>query len=151
MDPIGTVRREDHKDGDGHSIWLRQDPGYPDSEMIDTEWTCVWSTAEGNIGARHGDSITACSKVIGYVPGTPAQTAADVRIDDRVETLPGGLYWTEEPVQGTVVGIINHPDAHCTILFDQPQEIEDAVYGIVRHTHWAVSRLRLRLLEEDPS
>jgi hypothetical protein len=152
MDPIGTVRREDHEDEPvGYSIWLRQDPGYPDSEMRDTEWTCIWSTSPGNIGVRHGDDITTCSRVIGAVPGTPAQTAADVRLDDRVETLPGGLYWTDEPVQGTIVAIVGRPDAHCTILFDEPQQVPSYEPGEpgVRYTHWAVSRLNFRILEED--
>lgn len=148
MDPIGTVRHEDHEDGSGHAIWLRQDPGYPDSEMRDTEWTCIWSTSGGNIGVRHGDDITTCSKVIGCVPGTPAQTADDVRLNDRVETLPGGLFWTEEPVQGVVVAIVNRPDARCTIVFDEPQttRLGDEV---VTYTHWSVTRLHFRLLEED--
>lgn len=148
MDPIGTVRREDHKEGKGHSIWVCQNPGYPDSEMTDTEWTCIWSTSPGTIGYRLGDRITEYSRVIGYVPGTPAQTAADVRLNDRVETLPGALFWTEEPVQGVVVAIKNRPETHCTIAFDQPQttRLGDEV---VTYTRWSVTRLHFRLLEED--
>lgn len=83
-DPIGTVRREDHKDGDGHNIWLRQDPGYPDNELTDTEWTCLYSTAPGNIGQRLGETVCAVSKVIGVVPGSPAYTGTDVEVDDKV-------------------------------------------------------------------
>jgi hypothetical protein len=149
MDPIGTVRREDHHDdgeAPGHTIWVRQDPGYPDSEMANTEWTCVWSTSPGNIGGRHGDSITEVSEVIGYVSGTPAVTAADVRLNDRVETLPGALYWTNEPVQGHVVGIL---PAHCTIKFDQPQVLGDSPEDRTTYTHWGVSRLSFRLLEDE--
>lgn len=153
MDPIGTVRREDHDDDDGESpgytIWVRQDPGYPDSEMVNTEWTCIWSTSLGNIGGRHGDSITEVSRVIGAVPNTPAQTAADVRLNDRVETLPGALYWTDEPVRGIVVAIIGRPNAHCTILFDEPQAVTDPPEEKTTYTHWGVSRLGFRLLEED--
>src|SRR4051812_46089455 len=113
MDPIGTVRREDHAE-EGHTIWVRQDPGYPDSEMIDTEWTCIWSTFAPSMGRRMSDgAVTKHSRVIGAVPGTPAQTAADVHLNDRVETLPGALYWTDEPVQGIVIAIVGRPSARC--------------------------------------
>jgi hypothetical protein len=149
MDPIGTVRREDHEDGSGHTVWLRQDPGYPDSEMRDTEWTCIWSTALGNIGVRLGDDITTCSRVIGAVPGTPAQTAADIQLNDRVETLPGALYWTDEPVRGIVVAIVDRPNAHCTILFDEPQAVTNPPEEKTTYAHWGLSRLGFRLLEED--
>jgi hypothetical protein len=149
MDPIGTVRREDHKEGEGQSIWIRQDPGYPDSEMTDTEWTCIWSTAVGNIGYRLGDRIAQVSQIIGAVPGTPAQTAADVELHDRVETLPGALYWTDEPVRGIIVAIIGRPHAHCTILFDEPQAATNPPHQDTTYTHWGVSRLSFRLLEED--
>lgn len=152
MDPIGTVRREDHGDDDGYSIWVRQHPGYPDVELIDTEWTCVWSTAPGNLGARLGDrQLLDHTRVIGGVPGTPAQTAADVRLNDPVETLPDALYWTNEPVRGIVVGIVGRPNAHCTILFDEPQLVQsaDPSEPPVRYTHWGVSRLSFRLLSED--
>ena len=148
MDPIGTVRREDHRDGSGHTIWVRQDPGYPDSEMVDTEWTIVWSTDPGSAGGRHGDDITEISKVIGAVPGTPAQTASDVQLGDRVETLPGALYWTDEPVRGNVVAIIGRPNARCTIAFDEAQKDECPEFPTT-FTSWSVSRLLFRVLEED--
>jgi hypothetical protein len=149
MDPIGTVRREDHE-VEGHTIWVRQDPGYPDSEMTDTEWTCVWSTFAPSMGRRMGDeAVTEVSRVIGYVPGTPAQTAADVQLNDRVETLPGTLYWTDEPVQGIVVAIVGRPNAHCTILFDEPQAVTNPPEEKTTYPHWGVSRLGFRLLEED--
>lgn len=83
MDPIGTVRREDHGVHQ-HTIWVRQDPGYPDSELTNTEWTCIWSTAEGNIGCRLGDAVVSKHPIIGHVPGTPASTGADVEIGDEV-------------------------------------------------------------------
>lgn len=150
MEPIGTVRREDHSDDEGYSIWVRQHPGYPDVEMINTEWTCVWSTAPGNLGARLGDDIIEHSRIIGGVPGTPAQTAADVRLNDPVETLPGALYWTDEPVRGIVVGIVGRPNAYCTILFDQPQAVTDPPEEKTTYTHWGVSRLHFRLLDDDP-
>jgi hypothetical protein len=71
MDPVGTVRQESHEDG-GHSIWIRQDPGYPDNQFMRTEWTCIWSTVPCNIGDRCGNEVTKDSTVIGQVPGTPA-------------------------------------------------------------------------------
>lgn len=149
MDPIGTVRREDHTE-EGHTIWVRQDPGYPDSEMANTEWTCIWSTYAPGMGHRLGDEqVVQFSRIIGYVPGTPAQTAADVRLNDPVETLPGALYWTDEPVRGIVVAIIGRPNAHCTILFDEPQAVTDPPEEKTTYTRWGVSRLGFRLLEED--
>lgn len=147
MDPIGTVRRENHKDDGGYSIWMRQHPGYPDSEMIDTEWTCVWSTAPGNFGARLGDDITAHSVVIGGAPGTPAQTGADVQRGDRVETLPGALYWTDEPVQGRVIAVGVSTDRHVTIEFDEPQHLKGEFPAT--YTHWGMFRQNFRLLDED--
>lgn len=96
-DPIGTVRREDHDEG--HSIWVRQDPGYPDNCFYDTDWTCIWSTV-GKSGDRIGEEIVARSTVIGQVPGSPAQTGSDVEIGDRVRVLA-------EPYQGELGKIIN--------------------------------------------
>jgi hypothetical protein len=87
MDPIGTIRREDHRDdgeGPGYSIWLRMQPTYPDDQLPDTEWTCLWSTSPGNIGSRLGDDIVKHSEIIGQVPGTPAYTGADVEQGDHV-------------------------------------------------------------------
>jgi len=149
MDPIGTVRRQDHKSEPGVSIWIRMNPSYPDNQFTDTEWTCIWSTANNWIGVRSGDDLIDFSEVIGTVPGTPAQTAADVQLGDRVETLPGALYWTDEPVQGVVVAIVSHPSAHCTILFDEPQAVTDPSEEKTTYTHWGVSRLHFRLLDED--
>lgn len=85
MDPIGTVRRENfgvHQ----YAIWVRQDPGYPDSEMIDTEWTCIWSTDLSREGTRIGCKAIEQTDhpIIGQVPGTPAETGADVEVGDRV-------------------------------------------------------------------
>jgi hypothetical protein len=87
MDPIGTVRREDHRDdgeAPGYSIWVRMQPTYPDDQLPDTEWTCLWSTAPGNIGVRHGDEIARHSEVVGQIPGSPAYTGSDVQVGDSV-------------------------------------------------------------------
>lgn len=75
MDPVGTVRREEH--GDGHSIWVRQHPGYPDSELTGTEWTCVWSTVPGKPGDRLEDETASAFALVGAVPGTPADTGEE--------------------------------------------------------------------------
>lgn len=87
MDPIGTVRREDHHDDSedpGYSIWVRMQPTYPDDQLPDTEWTCIWSTSAGNIGVRLGSDIVKHSKVIGQISGTPAYTGSDVQVGDSV-------------------------------------------------------------------
>lgn len=101
MDPIGTVRREEHGDG-GHTIWARIPPGYPDSELVDTEWTAVWSTAEGALGARLGDEAISQHPVIGEIPGTPAETGSDVPLGAKVRTHLGILYWTDKRLNGIV-------------------------------------------------
>lgn len=88
MDPIGTVRREEHEGG--YSIWVRQDPGYPDSEFAETEWTCIHSTAPGNIGCRTGNGIAEKSEIVDTVFGTPAYTGEDVEMNQLVRvTRPG--------------------------------------------------------------
>ena len=104
-DPIGTVRREDHKPGPGNSIFVRLDPGYPDNEFADTEWTCIYSTEPGSIGQRTGESICAVSKIIGVVPGSPAYTGTDVEEgdkvlvtqDDNVNPVPARVVRIHEP------------------------------------------------------
>jgi hypothetical protein len=87
MDPIGTVRREDHHDdgeAPGYTIWVRMQPTYPDDQLPDTEWTCLWSTSPGNIGVRLGDGIAQHSEIVGQVPGSPAYTGTDVEQGDHV-------------------------------------------------------------------
>jgi hypothetical protein len=87
MDPIGTIRREDYQgDGEapGYSIWVRMQPTYPDDQLPDTEWTCLWSTSAGNIGNRLGHDIVKHSTIIGQVLGTPAHTGTDVEQGDHV-------------------------------------------------------------------
>lgn len=108
MDPIGTVRREDHHDDGeepGYTIWVRQQPTYPDDQLPDTEWTCLWSTSPGNIGVRLGDGITEYSEVIGQVPGSPAETGSDVQVGDHVLIDTTVAVWSDEPVRGRVEAI----------------------------------------------
>ena len=99
MDPIGTIRRETHDAG--HSIWVRMDPGYPDNQLVDTEWTCIWSTAPGNIAERLGSPIIEQDKnpIIGQVRDTPAYTGVDVEIGDKVAIRSAG---DEDPVVAEV-------------------------------------------------
>jgi hypothetical protein len=153
MDPIGTVRREDHHDdgeASGYTIWVRMQPTYPDDQLPDTEWTCVWSTAPGNIGVRFGDSITEHSEIVGAVRGTPAETGSDVQIGDRVQTLPNATYWTEEPLLGRIVPTrFPHTDPPTfTVEFDRPQTAHLAD-DVATYTHWSMGRLGFRLLETD--
>lgn len=70
MDPIGTVRRK--MDDQGASVWVRMDPGYPDNEFADTEYTCISSTIPGVVAARLGARVVEQFPAIGAVPGTPA-------------------------------------------------------------------------------
>jgi hypothetical protein len=107
--PIGTIRRETLDDG-GYSIWIRMDPGYPDNQLTDTEWTCVWSTASGNIGTRMGtdvieDQLPEASKVIGQIPDTPAHTGSDCSIGDRVEIASDAILWDNGDVLGEITEI----------------------------------------------
>jgi hypothetical protein len=152
-DPLGTVRKEEHQGG--HSIWVRQLPTYPDSEFTDTEWTCIWSTAEGNIGQRVGDGLTEASEIIGAVPGTPAHTGEDVEVGARAETLPESTYWTDQPLPGRVVkaSIPDYSGArHFTVEFDEPQVVtsgDGTPDRPARYTNWAMPRLGFRLIEED--
>jgi hypothetical protein len=149
MDPIGTVRREDHHDdgeAPGYTIWIRQQPTYPDDQLPDTEWTCLWSTSPGNIGARLGDDITEHSEIVGAVPGTPAETGSDVQVGDRVETLPGALYWTDEPQPGRI-SEIQGPEPHFNIFFDEPQFVAGEFPAT--YTRWSLRRLHFTLLETD--
>lgn len=108
MDPIGTVRREDHHDDGeppGYSIWVRMQPTYPDDQLPDTEWTCLWSTSAGNLGVRQGDSITQYSEVVGQVPGSPAETGSDVHFHDTVLVDTSVAVWADEPQRGRVEAV----------------------------------------------
>lgn len=128
LDPIGTVRQENHHDG-GSSIWVRQDPGYPDNQFGSTEWTCIHSIAPGNIGARMGAHQIELPQhpVIGQVPGTPAETGEDVEVGDRVRLLDVS---GSGPLTGTV-DVKNPPRAHdlnprthtFRIALDHPVEV----------------------------
>lgn len=108
MDPIGTVRREDHHDDGeepGFTIWVRMQPTYPDDQLPDTEWTCLWSTAPGNIGVRHGNEITEHSQVVGQVPGSPAETGSDVQVGDSVLVGTNVAVWADTPQRGRVEAV----------------------------------------------
>lgn len=150
MDPIGTVRREEHEGG--YSIWLRQDPGYPDNQMTDTEWTCVHSTAPGNISVRLGTRIEEIAPIVSAVFGTPAFTGEDVQVGDRVETIPSAVHWTDVPLHGRIVKIgTPHFDApNFTVEFDEPQHVPDEKFPVT-YTHWALRRIHFRLIEENES
>lgn len=107
MDPVGTIRRVDNEDG-SYAVLIRMDPGYPDREFPDNEWTVIWSS-RGGAGHRNGveDVERPEYPVIGQIPGTPAHTGSDVEIGDKV------LLWTTvpAPAPGKVVEI------------DRPQEL----------------------------
>jgi hypothetical protein len=150
MDPIGMVRRENHGVFQ-YSIWLRMDPGYPDNQLTDTEWTCIWSTSEGNIGTRLGAGAVERTDhpIIGTIDGTPAATGEDVAIGDRVETRPDAIAWASgESLQGQIADIKRDVSgAWFTILFDEPQVITGEVD--TQYSRWAVRRQHFVLLEED--
>jgi hypothetical protein len=130
MDPIGTIRREEH--GDGHTIWARIPPGYPDSELVDTEWTAIWSTAEGNLGQRLGDEVISQHPMIGVIPGTPAETGADVPVGAKVRTHPGVLYWTDKRVSGVVVEVPGMENAFVTHFLLQLDDDDHPTFGLQR-------------------
>lgn len=70
MDPIGTVRQQ-RTVTEATAIWIRMDPGYPDNQLADTEYTCIRSTApEIFPGDRCGVAHVEQCVVIGVVPGT---------------------------------------------------------------------------------
>lgn len=80
LDPIGTVRREDHPECAGYSIWVLV--GQPDVAW-DTDaheyrtvmgtplWLCIQSTAPGNVAVCL-DAVPHSFPIIGAVPGTEA-------------------------------------------------------------------------------
>jgi hypothetical protein len=80
-EPIGTVVREDHRDG-GYSIWVHGGVaaavGWTRDEgtirRVEPRWTCVHST----VPHKHGDwaSVRPSGILIGSVPGTPAFEAS---------------------------------------------------------------------------
>lgn len=130
MDPIGTVRREEH--GDGQTIWARIPPGYPDSEFVGTEWTAIWSTVKGNLGVRRGDEEIIQFPVIGEIPGTPADTGSDVPLGAKVRTHPGVLYWTDKRVSGVVVEVPGMGNAFVTHFLLQPDDDDHPTFGLPR-------------------
>lgn len=131
MDPIGTVRREEH--GDGYTIWARIPPGYPDSELVGTEWTAVWSTAEGNLGQRLYDEVISRHPVIGEIPGTPADTGSDVPLGAKVRTHPGILYWTDERLDGIVAEVPGSGAAFTShFLIHFPGNRDHPTFGLQR-------------------
>lgn len=146
-DPIGTIRREGY-DG-GHSIWVRMDPGYPDNQFADTEWTCIWSTTEKNIGERLGSAVEEFH-LLGGVAATPAITGVDVQVGDRVEVLADVLYWTQKPVRGRITGADQGPpgEPYFSVEFDKVQHIKEGGMSGV-YTHWSLHRLHFRLLEPE--
>lgn len=97
-DPVGTVRREEHEGG--YSIWQRHQP----DATRGNEWTCVWSTARGNIECTAPHPAVADFPVIGAVPGTPAAEpdAADdeVAVERIARTLHRGA-WERDIANGT--------------------------------------------------
>src|SRR5436305_1392650 len=115
MDPIGTLRREEHEDG--YTLWARMDPGYPDNQFTDTEWTAIWSTAPGNISARRGDKAVQEFPVFGRISGTPSVIGEDISLEDKV--MISGV--TGECITATVVGIEDlsrfHPEHRFTLRF----------------------------------
>jgi hypothetical protein len=122
------------------------DPGYPDDQLTDTEWTCIWSTTPGNIGERLGDYIVTRHPIVGSVFATPADTGSDIQVGDRVETLPHTTYWTDEPVRGRVSAIRNEVyPPYFDIEFDEIQVPREGGH----YTKWSLLRLHFQLLEDE--
>lgn len=75
-DLIGTVRHEPH--GDGYSVWVKvksvRTNRLTDERSDWTEWLCIYSTADGNVGEYLPCDTVEQDKntVVGTVPGTPA-------------------------------------------------------------------------------
>jgi hypothetical protein len=69
-----------------------------------------------------------------------------VQPGDRVETLPGVLYWTDEPVRGHIAGILGS-GVHFDIVFDEPQHLTGEFPAT--YTRWGLRRLHFTLLETD--
>lgn len=113
MDPIGTIRRVDNRDG-SYAVLVRMDPGYPDREFPDNEWTVIWSS-RGDAGQRNGveDIERPEHPVIGQVRGTPAQTGSDVEVGDKV------LLWATvpAPAPGRIVEIFGSAEPAHTRTF----------------------------------
>lgn len=74
-DPIGTYRREDYEDG--FSIFQAAE-----NRAADRYWLCVYSTAAGNRGLPLSDSDVVGARIVGALPGSPADvppvTAEDI-------------------------------------------------------------------------
>lgn len=82
---VGELRRENHDDDSGHSIWQVQE-NY-DGERF---WCCVYSTAPGNRDVQFPLEKMLDLPVVGYVPGSPAAYAAATK-PGRVVRDPIGL------------------------------------------------------------
>lgn len=68
-DPVGTFRREDHEDG--YSIWQKIE-----DSLGRIYWWCTFSTVEGNKMTRVDDPDLVDTRVIGALPGSPADRPA---------------------------------------------------------------------------
>ncbi|WP_027930737.1 hypothetical protein [Amycolatopsis thermoflava] len=132
-DPIGTIRREDHYHGDGYSIWARiHHADYRRNE----EWTCVWSTAEGNVGERLRAAVIEVAEVpvVGAIPGTPAASAKppvfspypDEEARLRWETLRAARAVSEEREVGSIPVVVGNLlamyEADCSLSVSVTEE-----------------------------
>ncbi len=71
MDPVGTIRREDH--GDHYTLWALTVPSWLEEYP---RWSLLYSTGPGTVVELwSGRSVEELTRVVGTIPDTPAANA----------------------------------------------------------------------------
>lgn len=92
QDEVGTVRREEHREDGGQSVWQHVQFQLS-ATKAGSHWVCTHSDHFGNLGESLTHDQVRDMPVIGAAPGTPAAEAQNVGIG---QTLPEGYAsWAE--------------------------------------------------------